>query len=384
MSKVKVKFLTLMAVIMILPLTAVAMADTVGEAHAAGVEVYDLSDDHARNGTEYSRTIDAGLPLRDAGVWNITGVDWLSVSNIGTSYITVSGTPTNEKLGSYEVTVTGPIYNGNKTAEYNWTIIVGAEEVITLPNDQTQIGIGYSRTIDAAAPLKDAGYWKSTGVDWLSVSNVGTSYITVSGTPTKVGSYDVMIEGPTHNGNKTTEYNWTINVYDGYVVQYNTAGGSNIPQSPVGSGESLILPQASRDGYLFTGWYTAASGGTLIGQAGDSYTPSGNITIYAQWVVPTITIESSPSTLDTYTGQHWSYTVSALPSDATITVSGASWLSVSGKVIISGTVGTPGDYTVTVTASKAGYTSATQTFVIHVVPQLTFESLPSAGFIVTG
>jgi len=39
---------------------------------------------------------------------------------------------------------------------------------------------------------------------------------------------------------------------------------------------------------------------------------------------------------------------------------------------------------VTVTASKAGYTSATQTFVIHVVPQLTFESLPSAGFIFKG
>jgi len=174
-----------------------------------------------------------------------------------------------------------------------------------------------------------------------------------------------------------------VSVPNAYSITYNANGGTAVNPTVVNAGSSTYLPSTARSGYLFDGWYTAATGGTLIGKAGDSYTPSGNVTIYAQWTVATATISSSPSTLDTYTGQHWSYTVSALPSDATITVSGASWLSVSGKVI-SGTVGTPGDYTVTVTASKAGYTSATQTFVIHVVPQLTFESLPSAGFIFKG
>lgn len=34
----------------------------------------------------------------------------------------------------------------------------------------------------------------------------------------------------------------------------------------------------------FTGWYTAASGGTFVGNAGDSYTPSTSITLYAHYV----------------------------------------------------------------------------------------------------
>ena len=34
---------------------------------------------------------------------------------------------------------------------------------------------------------------------------------------------------------------------------------------------------------MFTGWYTATSGGTKIGDAGDSYTPTADITLHAQW-----------------------------------------------------------------------------------------------------
>ena len=39
----------------------------------------------------------------------------------------------------------------------------------------------------------------------------------------------------------------------------------------------------------------------------------------------------------------------------------------------------PGDYEITVTASKDGYVSATQTFTIHVVAKLVFLSSPAEG-----
>ena len=39
----------------------------------------------------------------------------------------------------------------------------------------------------------------------------------------------------------------------------------------------------TRDGYTFLGWYTARSGGTKVADGGGSYTPIGNITLYAQW-----------------------------------------------------------------------------------------------------
>ena len=49
---------------------------------------------------------------------------------------------------------------------------------------------------------------------------------------------------------------------------------------------SVTLPTPRRSGYIFAGWYTAASGGSRIGGAGDSYTPTANITLYAQWGAP--------------------------------------------------------------------------------------------------
>ena len=306
MSKVNVKFLTLMAVVMILPLTAVAMADTVGEAHAAG-----------------------------------------------------SGTESNPWSGSVSI----HSYGANHTVTYaylgtNFTMEAYIDGIDVFDGEITYVTPGHG----------------------LSISG---NKLVVSGILSKLGQITIKNEELVRT-EEWEEKTLTINVIpEECTISYNSQGGNNVADSKVSKGSSFYLPSTARSGYLFDGWYTAATGGTLIGKAGDSYTPSGDATLYAHWTVATATISSSPSTLDTYSGQHWSYTVSALPSDATITVSGASWLSVSGKVI-SGTVGTPGDYTVTVTASKAGYTSATQTFVIHVVPQLTFESLPSAGFIFKG
>lgn len=51
-----------------------------------------------------------------------------------------------------------------------------------------------------------------------------------------------------------------------------------------GGTTSVTLPEATDDnGATFMGWYTAPFGGTHIGKAGNSYTPSGDITLYAQY-----------------------------------------------------------------------------------------------------
>ena len=48
----------------------------------------------------------------------------------------------------------------------------------------------------------------------------------------------------------------------------------------------LITP--SRAGYTFTGWYTAASGGSRIWSS-SIYNTAGNTTLYAQWQINTAT-----------------------------------------------------------------------------------------------
>ena len=51
------------------------------------------------------------------------------------------------------------------------------------------------------------------------------------------------------------------------------------------SGGSVTLPTTTRTGYTLQGWYTAESGGTKVGNAGDGYTATGNITLHAQWQI---------------------------------------------------------------------------------------------------
>ena len=54
---------------------------------------------------------------------------------------------------------------------------------------------------------------------------------------------------------------------------------------------SVTLPNATRPGYTIRGWYTAASGGTKVGNPGETYIPTGNTTLFAQWNANTYTIE---------------------------------------------------------------------------------------------
>ena len=86
----------------------------------------------------------------------------------------------------------------------------------------------------------------------------------------------------TATGNKTYWAKWTEIKY---TVTFNPNGGTCTTTSATQSSynASITLPTPTRDGYMFTGWYTATSGGSKIGDAGDSYTPTADITLYAQW-----------------------------------------------------------------------------------------------------
>lgn len=90
-------------------------------------------------------------------------------------------------------------------------------------------------------------------------------------------------------------------------------------------------------------------------------------------------ITSDPATRSLKVNQSWSYKPTVNISGYTVSVSGASWLSVSNGTI-SGTPTTAGTYNVTVTVSKSGgYVSDTQTFVLKVYSALGFNSVPGAN-----
>ncbi len=80
-----------------------------------------------------------------------------------------------------------------------------------------------------------------------------------------------------------------------YTVTYEANGGSCPVTSETYEGTNLILPSPSYTGYDFNGWYDAAAGGKKIGNAGASYAPSADITLYAQWTIHTYTISVATS-----------------------------------------------------------------------------------------
>lgn len=76
---------------------------------------------------------------------------------------------------------------------------------------------------------------------------------------------------------------WTDNTATIYTVtyNYNYDGATNTEATYTVGGAALPLPVPTREGYTFNGWYTAATDGTKI--EGPTYTPTANITLYAQW-----------------------------------------------------------------------------------------------------
>lgn len=164
-------------------------------------------------------------------------------------------------------------------------------------------------------------------------------------------------------------------------IDFDEQGGTTVSDESLIPGTSITLPSTYRSGYIFDGWYTAASGGTRVGGAGDSYIPSGDMTLYAHWRIMAINITSSAPTGSIVQYGNFAYTVTTDVSGCTISVSGADWISVSGNKLI-GTPDQTGDYHITVTASKAGYESDTQSFTVKVISSLGFDTVPTAGMIV--
>ena len=71
--------------------------------------------------------------------------------------------------------------------------------------------------------------------------------------------------------------------WSAFVVTYDANGGTCTTSLQTYEGKPLTLPTPTRTDYTFNGWYTAKSGGRKVGDGGATYTPDGDITLYAQW-----------------------------------------------------------------------------------------------------
>jgi len=136
----------------------------------------------------------------------------------------------------------------------------------------------------------------------------------------------------TPTGNITLYAKWIPITATTYTVTFNANGASGTPPTNISvkSGSSLTLPNGSglsKSGYTFNGWNTNASGTGTQYNAGGSYTVTGDITLYANWVSSDVTYTVS------YNNNGGNGTVPAsqtVQSGSTITLPNGSGLSKSG------------------------------------------------------
>lgn len=142
--------------------------------------------------------------------------------------------------------------------------------------------------------------------------------------------------------NQTLYAQWTPDIY---TVSFNSDGGSpsltSLSYSYASPG--ILLPSLTLANESFTGWWTAASGGSLVGVGGAQYVPSASVSLYAQWSLSQVIVTFSAGS-GTTAQQSLTYSPGGsgiiLPS-ATLTGSAfAGWYSAPTGGVLVGTAGT--------------------------------------------
>lgn len=114
------------------------------------------------------------------------------------------------------------------------------------------------------------------------------------------------------NASVTLHAQWTPNTY---YVTYDENGGSTVADGSYVFGNTLVYPAApTRNGYIFAGWFAAASGGSAL-TASSVSAGTSDVTLHAQWTaLPSQTVTWSPTNTTAQTTQS-----SVTPSSSAVT-----------------------------------------------------------------
>ena len=207
-----------------------------------------------------------------------TGVTYAySVSAKGNSNVTVrlpSGTETTALTGNFTLTEAGS-YIVVVTDAAGHFVSKEIEVTENVDGVAPDVRLYADDTTDKASLSVEVGIYEAKALstvtkngERLSVTGAGDGEYTASFTVTKGGIYTVTAIDT--SGNRGADS----------VTVYALTNGSTTVLKITEDGKYGELPALHKDGYIFNGWYTAASGGTKV----ESGTVVGSTyTLYAQW-----------------------------------------------------------------------------------------------------
>ena len=161
---------------------------------------------------------------------------------------------------------------------------------------------GYTLTVNPSG-----GTWNNTTSNSTFSQNYGTTKTIEN--PTPPAGYTVNFNGngisnPSALVSTKTFDKWTLSGAGSFSGTTYTFGAGNGTLTASYRNGAIVLPSVTREGYTFNGWYTALTGGSLVGKGGTSYTPTSSTTLYARWTANSYTLTVNPN------GGTWNNTTS--------------------------------------------------------------------------
>lgn len=244
-----------------------------GSSNTTATATYNFGG-YSYNGTNYYTSGGAS-----ARTWNIASNTTLAIAWTGGSVTLPNPSRTSYDFNGWYTAATGGTRVGlgnasytvtkNETLYAHWTL---SEFTVTLDK---QGGTGGSDTVKArngsamttiTAPTK-AGYKVTYNYNGSGqASSSATSAYTFNGYFAATGGSGRKY----YNANGTSANTYDKSA-DSRIYAYWTGGAVTLPTPSANCGNS------------FAGWYTAQTGGTRVGGAGASYTPTAAVTLYAHW-----------------------------------------------------------------------------------------------------
>ena len=167
------------------------------------------------------------------------------------------------------------------------SMFIGETEIFSANINNYDTIKSYSWTISGSGAYVANKTAKSCQVVATSKGKVTLNY-SITSTYTYYIYTDVQCtQKKWYTNTHTARASWEITIGDPITISFDGNGGSVSQTSKQVLGGSVTtygdLPTAVRSGYIFDGWYTSASGGTLV-TSSSTVSSSKNHTLYAHWI----------------------------------------------------------------------------------------------------
>ena len=167
-------------------------------------------------------------------------------------------------------------------------VIVYITSGLNIPNDGYKSERSFTCTISGTGqPTVSGSISSKKRVGVLTKAIRSATYTWNRASTAQTIAIKTVLKGGGESTTSSRSESINIPALEPVTITFNANGGSGtVPSSIntyVGVANTIPLNSLTRTGYTFNGWNTASDGSGTAYATGSTITPSGNVTLYAQW-----------------------------------------------------------------------------------------------------